>query len=107
MDKTQITRALNQQLANGLDLYSHIKLAHWNVRGPLFPALHPLFEQFATQLAAHNDAIAERAVTLGALAAGTVRQAAAGSRLPEYPTQTTRDLDHVKALSERIDLYLV
>lgn len=102
----EIAKLLNERLADGLDLHSHIKVAHWNVRGPQFPSLHPLFEQFATQLAVHNDATAERAVTLGALAVGTARQVAAGSKLPEYPAQTTRDLDHVRALVERIEQYL-
>lgn len=102
----EIADALNARLADGLDLHSMIKVAHWNVRGPQFPSLHPLFEQFATQLAVHNDAMAERAVTLGALAVGTARQVAKGSRLPEYPTDTTRDLDHVKALAERFEVYL-
>jgi starvation-inducible DNA-binding protein len=104
--RTEIARSLNERLADGLDLHSHIKVAHWNVRGPQFPSLHPLFEQFATQLALHNDAVAERAVTLGGLAIGTARQVAKGSRLPEYPTETRRDLDHVKALADRIDVYL-
>jgi starvation-inducible DNA-binding protein len=104
--RTDISRMLNDRLADGLDLHSHIKVAHWNVRGPQFPSLHPLFEQFATQLALHNDAMAERAVTLGALAVGTARQVAKGSKLPEYPVDTTRDLDHVKALAERIEVYL-
>ena len=104
--RNEIARVLNERLADGLDLHSQIKVAHWNVRGPQFPALHPLFEQFANQLALHNDAMAERAVTLGTLAIGTARQVAKGSRLPEYPVETTRDLDHVKALAERIDVYL-
>ena len=41
--RTDIARMLNERLADGLDLHSHIKVAHWNVRGPQFPALHPLF----------------------------------------------------------------
>ncbi|MDB4961288.1 MAG: Non-specific DNA-binding protein Dps [Myxococcales bacterium] len=104
--RAKVARTLNERLADGLDLHSHIKVAHWNIRGPQFPALHPLFEQFAIQLAVHNDAIAERAVTLGGHAIGTARQVAKGSRLPEYPAETTRDLEHVKALAERIDTYL-
>src|SRR6187455_921628 len=99
--RSRLAETLNARLADGLDLHSQIKVAHWNVRGPQFPALHPLFEQFANQLAVHNDAIAERAVTLGA-----VRAVAKVSRLPEYPGDTTRDLDHVKLLAERIDVYL-
>jgi starvation-inducible DNA-binding protein len=57
-------------------------------------------------LAAHNDSIAERAVTLGARAYGTARHVAAASRLPDYPQDTTRDMQHVKLLAERIEKYL-
>ncbi|HEU4616249.1 MAG TPA: DNA starvation/stationary phase protection protein Dps [Kofleriaceae bacterium] len=104
--RTALVETLNARLADGLDLHSHIKVAHWNVRGPQFPTLHPLFEQFATQLAAHNDALAERAVTLGGLAAGSVRHVAKHSRLADYPVDVTRDLDHVRLLAERFDTYL-
>lgn len=104
--REDLVRTLNARLADGLDLHSQIKVAHWNVRGPQFPSLHPLFEQFATQLATYNDSIAERAVTLGGLAAGTSRHIAKTSRLPEYPLDTTRDLDHVRLLAERFDVYL-
>jgi starvation-inducible DNA-binding protein len=96
----------SDRLADGLDLHGQIKVAHWNVRGPQFPSLHPLFEQFAVQLATFNDSIAERAVTLGGLAAGTSRHVAKTSRLPEYPQDTTRDLDHVRLLAERFEIYL-
>ena len=104
--RIEIAKQLNARLADGLDLHSQIKLAHWNVRGPQFPGLHPLFEQIAIQLALHTDAIAERAVTLGSLAVGTARQVAAGSTLPEYAVTTTRDADHVKLLAERFDVFL-
>ena len=104
--RAALIATLNDRLADGLDLHSHLKVAHWNVRGPQFPALHPLFEQFATQLALHNDALAERAVTLGGLAAGSVRHVAKHSKLPDYPNDVRRDLDHVKLLAERFDAYL-
>jgi starvation-inducible DNA-binding protein len=83
-----------------------VKVAHWNVKGPLFPSLHPLFEQFAVSLAAFNDQVAERAVTLGATAGGTVRQVAAASTLPELPAGVVRGLDLVGLLADRIDAYL-
>ena len=105
--RAALIATLNDRLADGLDLHSQVKVAHWNVRGPQFPALHPLFEQFATQLAVHNDSIAERAVTLGGLAAGSIRNVAKNSRLSDYPADVTRDLDHVKLLAERIDAYLI
>ena len=34
------------------------------------------------------------------------RHVAKTSRLPEYPQETTRDLEHVKLLAERIEKYL-
>jgi len=104
--RARLAESLNARLADGLDLHSQLKVAHWNVRGPQFPSLHPLFETMAVGLAAHNDAIAERAVTLGTLARGTVRHVASASRLPEYPQETTRDLEHVRLLAERIETYL-
>jgi starvation-inducible DNA-binding protein len=107
-EETRITVAdqLNARLADGLDLHSQIKVAHWNIKGPQFAALHPLFEEFAVSLAKFNDSIAERAVTLGARAYGTARHVAKASNLPDYPQDTSRDLEHVKLLAERFDKYL-
>lgn len=104
--RASIAESLNARLADGLDLHSQIKVAHWNIKGPQFAALHPLFETFAVSLANHNDSIAERAVTLGGKAFGTTRHVSKSSRLPEYPQETTRDLEHVKLLAERIEVYL-
>lgn len=104
--RAKVADALNARLADGLDLHSQIKVAHWNIKGPQFAALHPLFETFAVGLAEHNDAVAERAVTLGARAYGTVRHVAKASKLAEYPQDTTRDLEHVKLLADRIETYL-
>ena len=104
--RAKVADALNARLADGLDLHSQIKVAHWNIKGPQFAALHPLFETFAVGLAEHNDAVAERAVTLGARAYGTVRHVAKTSKLADYPQDTTRDLDHVRLLADRIETYL-
>lgn len=105
-DRAQIIETLNARLADGIDLHSQIKVAHWNIKGPQFPSLHPLFETFAVSLALHNDNIAERAVTLGGRAYGTTRHVAKASALPEYPQETARDMEHVKLLSERVESYL-
>ncbi|HEY1555563.1 MAG TPA: DNA starvation/stationary phase protection protein Dps [Kofleriaceae bacterium] len=104
--RNELVRTLNARLVDGLDLHGDLKVAHWNVRGLQFPALHPLFEQIATELAAHNDAIAERAVTLGGLAVGTSRHVARTSRLADYPLDVTRDSQHVQLLADRLDTYL-
>src|SRR6478609_10757319 len=91
-----LSDVLNARLADGLDLHSQIKVAHWNIKGPGFAGLHPLFETFAVGLAIHNDSIAERAVTLGAKAYGTARHVAANSKIAEYRQETTRDQEHVR-----------
>lgn len=102
-----LSSVLNARLSDGLDLHSQIKVAHWNIKGPQFAALHPLFETFAVSLGNFNDAIAERAVTLGGKALGTARHVAKTSRISEYPQETTRDLEHVRLLAERFESYLV
>ena len=104
--RNEVGATLDQQLADALDLGLQLKVAHWNVKGPLFASLHPLFDELAQTVAAQADLIAERAVTIGALVHGTARHVGRISRLPEYPQETTRDLDHVRLLAERFDDYL-
>lgn len=104
--RARIADALNATLADALDLHAAFKVAHWNVKGPHFPALHPLFEEIAVGLAAHGDAVAERAVTLGARARGTARHVARASRLADYPLDVTRDLEHVRLLADRVEAFL-
>ena len=105
-DREQIAASLNARLADGLDLHSQIKVAHWNVKGPQFAALHPLFETFAVGLALHNDALAERAVTLGAQVRGSARYVARASTLPEYPAEASQGLVHVRLLAERFEQFV-
>ncbi len=104
--RAKIVETLNARLADGLDLHSQIKVAHWNIKGPHFATLHPLFETFAVALAAFNDQVAERAITLGGVAHGTTRHVAKVSKLDEYPEGTTKDLVHVELLAARIEQYL-
>ncbi len=104
--RVTITQALNAALIDGLDLHSQIKLAHWNIKGPHFAALHPLFDTFATDLATENDTVAERILTLGGLAVGTARHVAKNSSLPDYPQEATSAMEHVALLADRIGKYL-
>lgn len=92
---------LNQRLADAFDLFSQTKQAHWNVKGPNFFQLHKLFDELAEQVEKHVDLLAERATALGGQAMGTVRMAASGSSLPEFPTGAERDMAFVEALADR------
>ncbi len=104
--RAQIAGALGGVLADGVDLHSQVKVAHWNVKGPHFAAFHPLFEGFATQLAGFNDEVAERAVTLGARVTGTARSVARASRVEELPEGAVRDLEVAGLLADRFEQYL-
>ena len=99
--RTKVTVILNQLLADLTDLYSQTKQAHWNVRGSLFFQLHKLFDELAGSVEGHIDPLAERITTLGGIANGTVRQAAARSSLPEFPTAGPNELGYVTALIDR------
>jgi len=99
--REQMVALLNQQLADAFDLYSQTKQAHWNVKGPEFSQLHELFDELAEAVRGYIDMLAERATALGGEARGTVRMAAAASRLPEYPSDLTGGLPHVRSLADR------
>lgn len=96
---------LNTTLAITLDLWTQIKQAHWNVKGPNFYQLHLLFDEVATVVYEYIDMVAERITALAGIANGTARQSAAHSSLPEYPAIPISEKEHIKALAERLALY--
>jgi starvation-inducible DNA-binding protein len=53
------------------------------------------------ELEEYIDLIAERVTTLGGIAKGTVRIAAATSRLPEYPSNVFDSIPVVETIAER------
>jgi len=97
--RTQVASLLQERLSDAVDLVTHAKQAHWNVKGPNFIALHELFDAVVDELFEHADDLAERAVELGGTALGTARAAAQTSRLAEYPLDIDSGREHVMALS--------
>ena len=97
--RAQVTKLLNRRLADAIDLQTQCKQAHWNVKGPNFVALHELFDRVYGGVEEYVDLLAERIVQLGGIAEGTVRAAAEGSELDEYPATIATGTDHVKSLS--------
>ena len=92
---------LNQQLVDTVDLYTQVKQAHWNVKGPHFIALHELLDKLAEDLEGPVDDIAERVTALGGVARGTARLAARESRLSELPRDSFDGLNVVALLADR------
>jgi starvation-inducible DNA-binding protein len=100
--RTQIVNLLQERLAEAVDLVTHAKQAHWNVKGPSFIALHELFDKVYENAGEHVDLIAERIMQLGGRAEGTLRAAAKRSQLPEYPLAIAAGKDHIEALSRSL-----
>ena len=96
---------LNARLADAIDLRLAVKQAHWNVKGPTFIALHEFFDAVQGRVDTFVDDIAERAVALGGVVAGTAQAAVKGSTLQPYPTDITNEKDHLVALAERISAF--
>lgn len=61
-------------LADTYALYLKTQNFHWNVTGPLFPALHQLFEDQYKELAEAADVIAERIRALGSFTPASFSQ---------------------------------
>jgi len=93
---------INARLADSMDLYSQIKWAHWNVKGSDFIQLHELFDSVAGHVLDQTDTIAERAVTLGGVANGTVREAAAKSGLKEADLSASDGQSQLKWLVHNV-----
>lgn len=99
-ERQQIFEILNAQLADTFDMVSLIKQAHWNIKGSQFIALHKFFDELAQGLLAYIDMIAERATALGGKVLGTVRMAAASSRLSPNPQELVQDIATVRFLAD-------
>ena len=100
--RREVIPELQARLADAVDLFTQIKQAHWNVKGPSFIALHELFDDIAELVEEHSDLIAERITALGGRADGTTRVAAAKSSLPEYPLDIADGQQHVTAVAHRL-----
>ena len=103
--REELVQLLNARLADTFDLYSQLKQAHWNVKGSDFIQLHLLYDTVAEVVLEYVDTIAERATSLGGLALGTARMAAAATTLDEYPLDAVDGLDTVAAVADRLAAY--
>jgi starvation-inducible DNA-binding protein len=98
--RSRMIELLAARLADAIDLRTQLKVAHWNVKGPAFIALHELFDKVAGDADEYVDLIAERAVQLGGVAEGTARQVAERSSLDEYAAEGGGGDEHLRAVSD-------
>lgn len=79
-----LTDSLNQVLADSYALMSLTHLAHWNVEGPGFFALHTAFQTQYEELFTAVDEIAERIRALNAYAIGGLGKLAQTAAMKEF-----------------------
>jgi starvation-inducible DNA-binding protein len=72
--REEIAKCLSRVLADTHTLYLKTHNFHWNVTGPMFQALHLMFETQYNELALAVDSVAERIRALGFPAPGTYKQ---------------------------------
>jgi starvation-inducible DNA-binding protein len=96
-NKSALCDSLNQVLADSYALMSLTHLAHWNVEGAGFFALHTAFQTQYEELFTAVDEIAERIRSLGTYAIGGLGKFAQVARMPEFASPLTQE-DYVKRL---------
>jgi starvation-inducible DNA-binding protein len=84
-DRKQVADGLSHVLADAYTLYLKTHNFHWNVTGPMFNALHVMFETQYTEQWAALDEIAERIRALGFNAPGSYAEFTRLSSIAETP----------------------
>jgi starvation-inducible DNA-binding protein len=94
---TRLPASLNQVLADSYALMALTHLAHWNVEGPGFFALHTAFQTQYEELFTAIDEIAERVRALGAYAIGGLGKFTQVAQMKEFASPLAQE-DYVQRL---------
>ena len=92
-----LNESLNQVLADSYALMSLTHLAHWNVEGAGFFALHTAFQTQYEELFTAIDEIAERVRARGVYAIGGLGKFAQVAQMKEFAAPLPQE-DYVRAL---------
>ena len=95
----QMADSLNQVLADSYALLSLTHLAHWNIEGPGFFALHTAFQTQYEELFVAIDEIAERIRALEAYAVGGLGTLAEVAKMKEFSAPLSQG-EYVRSLIE-------
>ena len=87
-DRQAVAQNLSSTLADSFTLYLKTHNFHWNITGPMFNALHTMFEAQYTEQWQALDEIAERIRALGFNAPGSYKEFMRLSTIPEEPGLT-------------------
>jgi starvation-inducible DNA-binding protein len=100
-----IVAVLSEHLINAVDLFTQVKQAQWNVKGPNVTALHTVFLSMTRVITRHCDAMANRIVALGGRAEATARLVAARSTIDEFPNNTPAGLEYVSVIAGKLSQF--
>jgi starvation-inducible DNA-binding protein len=100
-DRAKIASSLAKVLADSYSLYLKTHNFHWNVTGPMFNALHLMFESQYTELALAVDLIAERIRALGFIAPATYTEFIKLTSIKEH----TGDIEATKMIKYLIEAH--
>lgn len=103
--RSEIIGMLGGVLASSIDLWTHSKQAHWNLKGMQFIGLHKLFDKISEGQQEYIDLVAERITQLGGVAEGTISAVSQKTNLPEYALNLSAAQDHVEALANSLGTY--
>ena len=96
---TRMADSLNQVLADSYALLSLTHLAHWNIEGPGFFALHTAFQTQYEELFTAIDEIAERIRALETYAIGGLGTFAKVAKMKEFAAPLSQG-EYVRSLIE-------
>jgi starvation-inducible DNA-binding protein len=96
-DFSKLASSLNQVLADSYAVLSLTHLAHWNVEGPGFFALHTAFQTQYEELFGAIDEIAERIRAIGAYTIGGLSTFAKTAAMEEFVPPLAQE-EYVRAL---------
>jgi starvation-inducible DNA-binding protein len=104
----EITRTLQERLADLIDLSLTLKHVHWNVIGFGFISIHKLMDEQTVTLRGLIDEVAERITTMGAVAAGLPTQVVEGrSAKGDYALGRGPVMAHLGALDKAYERVIV
>jgi starvation-inducible DNA-binding protein len=96
--RAAIAQGLSRLLADTYTLYLTTHNFHWNVKGPMFTALHQMFMTQYTELWNAVDPVAERIRALGYVAPGSYAQFGELASVPDVPREPPQALEMVRIL---------
>lgn len=106
--RLEMVDGLTPKVADALDLYSQVKMAHWNLKGMDFVSTHRFLDELADDLTNITDLLAERVVTLvGMIDVGDVKSTAKTSKvLPLSPDQLHDCYSEYGAIAVRLEQFI-